>query len=152
MKKVFICLLSALLLLGGCKAPRQEKPTEPVNAIYVKAVWLSYYELESLISGCETDKDFEKAVKSAFKEVKSDGLNTVTVQVRPCADAFYKSEYFPVSKYCFGVQGSELKYDPLQIMINAAQQLGLRIEAWINPYRVSQSSDINELSEGNIAK
>ena len=28
----------------------------------------------------------------------------------------------------------------------------LRIEAWINPYRVSQSKDIEELSDNNIAK
>ena len=68
----------------------------------------SYFELESITTNSKTEKDFEKAIKSAFKEIKSDGLNTVTVQVRPCADAFYKSDYFPVSKYCFGVQGCHI--------------------------------------------
>ena len=37
-------------------------------------------------------------------------------------------------------------------MVSAAHALGLRIEAWINPYRVSQSNDINELSNDNPAK
>ena len=49
-------------------------------------------------------------------------------------------------------RGCELKYDPLEIMVNVAHNLKLRIEAWINPYRVSQSKDIEELSDNNIAK
>ncbi|MDE6412302.1 MAG: family 10 glycosylhydrolase [Eubacterium sp.] len=155
MKKIFICLVSLILLLCGCSvnvdSPKPSKD-EPVNAVYVKAVWITYFELEKLTANSNTDKDFEKAVKSAFKEIKSDGFNTVTVQVRPCADAFYKSDYFPVSKYCFGVQGCELKYDPLEIMVETAHKLGLRIEAWINPYRVSQSKEIDDLSDNNIAK
>ena len=140
-----------ILLLCGCSATggQSAEKDEPVNAVYVKAVWITYFELET---NSNTEKDFEKAVKTAFKEIKADGFNTVTVQVRPCADAFYKSNYFPVSKYCFGVQGCELKYDPLAVMCSVAHNLGLRIEAWINPYRVSQSKEIEELSDNNIAK
>lgn len=141
-----------MLLLCGCSVNTENDNTEYVNAVYVKAAWLSYYELETLTSNNNTQKDFEKAVKSAFKEIKSIGLNTVTVQVRPCADAFYKSDYFPVSRYCFGKQGSELLYDPLAVMVDIAHRLGLRIEAWINPYRVSQYNDLSELSDSNIAK
>ncbi|MCH5316336.1 MAG: family 10 glycosylhydrolase [Eubacterium sp.] len=152
MKKIIICLLSFVLLLCGCSVPQPSDSVDPPNAVYVRSVWISYFELESITTSCDTAKDFEKKIKSAFKKVKSIGLNTVTVQVRPCADAFYKSDYFPVSKYCFGLQGSELKYDPLEIMIAVAHDLGLRIEAWINPYRVSQSADINELADGNVAK
>lgn len=154
MKKVFICFILFAFILCGCSVQgdaRADKD-EPANAVYVKSVWITYFELEKLTANSNTAKDFEKAVKSAFKEIKSDGFNTVTVQVRPCADAFYKSNYFPVSKYCFGVQGCELKYDPLEIMVNVAHNLKLRIEAWINPYRVSQSKDIEELSDNNIAK
>ena len=152
MKKVIICLLSFILLLCGCTVSQPSNQVDPPNAIYVKSVWISYFELESITTSCNTAKEFEKKIKSAFKQVKAIGLNTVTVQVRPCADAFYKSDYFPVSKYCFGLQGCELKYDPLEIMVDSAHELGLRIEAWVNPYRVSQSADINELSDGNIAK
>lgn len=154
MKKIIICIISMILLLCGCSATggQSAEKDEPVNAVYVKAVWITYFELEKLTTNSNTEKDFEKAVKTAFKEIKADGFNTVTVQVRPCADAFYKSNYFPVSKYCFGVQGCELKYDPLAVMCSVAHNLGLRIEAWINPYRVSQSKEIEELSDNNIAK
>ena len=152
MKRIIICLLSLILLLCGCTVSQPSDSIDPPNAVYVRSVWISYFELESITTSCDTAKDFEKNIKAAFKQVKSIGLNTVTVQVRPCADAFYKSDYFPVSKYCFGLQGSELKYDPLEIMVAAAHEMGLRLEAWVNPYRVSQSADISELSDGNVAK
>lgn len=153
MKKVFALILCVSLLLCGCSvAPQSIKDDNPVVPETVKSVWMAYFELEKYTSECADSNSFESEIKSAFKKVKSLGLNTITVQVRPCADAFYKSSYFPVSKYCFGVQGSELIYDPLAIMVKAAHNLGLRIEAWINPYRVSQENDINALSSGNPAK
>lgn len=153
MKKVFALILCVSLLLCGCSAaPQSIKDDNPVVPETVKSVWMAYFELEKYTSECTDSNSFESEIKSAFKKVKSLGLNTITVQVRPCADAFYKSSYFPVSKYCFGVQGSELIYDPLAIMVKAAHNLGLRIEAWVNPYRVSQENDINALSSGNPAK
>ena len=83
--------------------------------------------------------------------MKSNGFNRVTVQVRPFADAFYKSDYFPVSSYCFKEQGSELIFDPLEIMVESAHKYKLSIEAWINPYRVSNSDDFSQLSKNNKA-
>ena len=153
MKKAFALILCVSLLLCGCSAaPQSIKDDNPVVPETVKSVWMAYFELEKYTSECADSNSFESEIKSAFKKVKSLGLNTITVQVRPCADAFYKSSYFPVSKYCFGVQGSELIYDPLAIMVKAAHNLGLRIEAWVKPYRVSQENDINALSSGNPAK
>lgn len=70
----------------------------------------------------------------------------------PCADAFYRSKYFPVSVYCFGKAGGELKYDPLELLCKAAHENQLKIEAWFNPYRVSQQNKIEKLSDENIAK
>ncbi|MCD7722563.1 MAG: family 10 glycosylhydrolase [Clostridiales bacterium] len=147
-----ISIISALALLCSCSAYDLPAETAREEAQYVKSVWLSYYELQSFTSTCSTAKEFKKAIKAAFSEIKDCALNTVTVQVRPCADAFYDSAYFPTSKYCFDTQGAELKYDPLEIMVDAAHSAGLKIEAWVNPYRVSQSSDISELSDENIAK
>lgn len=152
MKKIIVCFLSISLLFCGCVNNRANKNNEPIDNVYVKSVWFTYYELEKFTSTCGNENEFKKSIKSAFQKIKSFGLNTVTVQVRPCADAFYNSQYFPVSKYCFGQEGGELKYDPLKIMVDVAHNVGLRIEAWVNPYRVSQSNDINSLSDKNIAK
>lgn len=152
MKKIFAVIISVLFLFSGCTAAENTKEPSSSGTDQVKSVWMTYFELEQFTFSSETAQDFEEKIKEAFKIILDTGLNAVTVQVRPCADAFYQSEYFPVSQYCFGTQGSELKYDPLEIMVSAAHALGLRIEAWINPYRVSQSNDINELSNDNPAK
>lgn len=47
------------------------------------------------------------------------GINAVIFQVRPTADAFYRSELEPWSKYLTGKQGvaPEPLWDPLQYMI-----------------------------------
>lgn len=151
MKKIFICFLTIFLLFAGCSMPQNDVEEEKINAEYVKACWITYFELEKFTSDCENAEEFEEQIKTAFKKIKDIGLNTITVQVRPCADAFYKSNYFPSSKYCFGIQGSEMPYDPFEIIIETAHKLNLRVEAWINPYRVSQNDKIEDLSPDNIA-
>lgn len=152
MKKIFALLISLAFIFCGCTVTEDKSSNTPQDVDYVKSVWMTYFELEQFTSSSEDASAFEEGIKDAFEKISDIGLNTVTVQVRPCADAFYASEYFPVSEYCFGTQGSELRFDPLKIMVNAAHDVGLRIEAWINPYRVSQSADINALCNSNIAK
>ena len=136
----------------GCTAsqPLPDKSDNEIEQPYIKAVWFSYYELSAFTEDND-EAHFKKAVSKAFKELSSKGFNRVTVQVRPFADAFYKSDYFPVSSYCFGQQGSELIYDPLAIMVEAAHKYNMSIEAWINPYRVSSKNDFSDLSQDNIA-
>lgn len=151
MKKIFICLLTIFLLFAGCSVPQNNIEEEKINAEYVKSCWITYFELEKITSDCENGEEFEREIKSALKKIKEIGINTITVQVRPCADAFYKSSYFPLSKYCFGIQGSEMLYDPFEIIIATAHKMNIRVEAWVNPYRVSQSNDFEELSTENIA-
>lgn len=150
MYKKIISVVLIVLCLAGCTAQGTEKSDSPQSAEYVKAVWMTYYELSSFTQDND-EQEFKKQISKAFKELESNGFNRVTVQVRPFADAFYKSDYFPVSAYCFKSQGSELLYDPLAIMTEAAHKYGMSIEAWINPYRVSSSTDFSELSDKNKA-
>jgi len=65
------------------------------------------------------------------------GINTVIVQVRPAADAFYESSYEPWSRYLSGKQGEPPfpKYDPLQFIIDECHKRNMDVHAWFNPYR-----------------
>ena len=99
-----------------------------------RAVWLSYLELQDLLSADKAQT--QKHLENVFDNIDAMGLNTVIVQVRPFADAIYKSSYFPWSHIITGTQGQDPGYDPLQLMIDLARERDLRIEAWINPYRV----------------
>lgn len=167
MKKIFLLFLSFLLLLSGCsdinsiannsKVTTVTNDTTPVqNSVsaedeYIRAVWLTYYEFEKLTNNND-EKTFTKKAKELVEEIKKMGFNTLTAQVRPCADAFYISKYFPSSKYCFGTQGADMPYDPLKILCTICKKENVKIEAWINPYRISQDNKIENLSDNNTAK
>ena len=71
---------------------------------------------------------------------KNANLNTVYFQVRSMADAMYRSSYEPWSSYLTGARGTDPGWDPLQYAVEQAHKRGLRIEAWVNPYRYSKSN------------
>lgn len=150
MKKVIPLILILCFAFSSCSLPQSN--TQPVvqKNEYRKAVWIAYYELSEFTKG-KSEYEFEQKINDEFSKLSSYGFNTVTVQIRPCADAFYLSEYFPSSVYFNGTQGGEMLYDPLEIMCSVAQKYKLNIEAWINPYRVSQDDDYTKLSPDNFA-
>ena len=83
------------------------------------------------------------------------GMNAIFLQVRPAADAFYRSAYFPWSRYLTGQQGLEPEdgFDPLAYWVEKAHERGIELHAWINPYRITtSSSDWDRLSWNNPAK
>ncbi len=64
-------------------------------------------------------------------------INAVVVQVRPSADAFYRSELEPWSEWLTGAKGKDPnpEYDPLTFMVEEAHERGMEFHAWLNPYR-----------------
>ena len=69
--------------------------------------------------------------------LESLGINAVIFQVRPTADALYKSEYEPSSHWLMGTQGDSLTYDPLEWTIEQAHSRNMEVHVWLNPYRVN---------------
>lgn len=150
-KKIILSMVLIFCLAGCAITPKSDNVHNNASQnTYIKSVFIAYYELEGFTKNND-EKTFKKEISKAFKELADKGFNRVTVQVRPCADAFYKSNYFPTSEYMFGYQGAKLIYDPLEIMIDTAHKYNLSIEAWINPYRVSQRNDFSLLAKNNIA-
>ncbi|MCK5700910.1 MAG: family 10 glycosylhydrolase, partial [Cyclobacteriaceae bacterium] len=68
---------------------------------------------------------------------QKNGINAVIVQVRPSADAFYKSDLEPWSEWLTGEKGKnpEPEYDPLTFMVEEAHERSMEFHAWLNPYR-----------------
>lgn len=150
-KKIILSIVLIFCLAGCAITPKSDNVHDNASQnTYIKSVFIAYYELEGFTKNND-EKTFKKEISKAFKELANKGFNRVTVQVRPCADTFYKSNYFPTSEYMFGYQGAKLIYDPLEIMIDTAHKYDLSIEAWINPYRVSQRNDFSLLAKNNIA-
>lgn len=119
-----------------------------------KAVWLSYLEFNTYQNSVSENN--EEAFRDFFQRVlnrcQKIGLNHIIVHVRPFGDALYESEYYPWAACISGKQGKSPGYDPLKIMVEMAHKEGIKIEAWINPFRISSGSSISELSDDNQAK
>ena len=115
-----------------------------------KAVWISYLEYQSILTG-KTEKQFTESIRKMFKNLSEDGFNTVFAHVRSHSDAMYDSDIFPWSVYCTGTEGVDPGFDPLEIMVKEAHNAGLRIEAWINPYRVKGSSNTEKIASSSPA-
>ncbi len=80
------------------------------------------------------------------------GINAVIFQIRPEADALYRSELEPWSRFLTGTQGlapDDPDFDPLAFIIEECHKRGMELHAWLNPYRVKTHVD-NELAPEHI--
>ena len=130
------------------------KPTQPpvqnVSPDMYSAMWISYLEFQSV--DFSSKSAFKSQMTQMFANCRDMGLNTVIVQVRPFGDALYDSDIFPSSHLITGTQGDKLPFDPLGVMVDIAHSMNLRIEAWVNPYRVRLSSKMpSNISADNPA-
>ena len=116
-----------------------------LNYSEVKGVWISYLELTSILTG-KTESQFTASIRQVYDNCVNMGLNTVYVHVRSHGDAYYKSDYYPWSKYVTGTLGQAPSFDPLTIMIDEAHAVGLSFQAWINPYRLNGTSEMKLVS------
>ena len=140
-------------------APPPAQPSRPALTqntrgpldVEVRAVWISFLELGPWLRG-RSEAQFTATVREAFDNIQEFGLNTVIVQVRPFADALYESAYFPWSHIATGVEGQNPGFDPLEIMVSEARARGLRIEAWINPYRIRHNVNTHPLAQNSPAR
>ncbi len=115
----------------------------------MRGLWVTYMELSMAYESDKSQQSFEKKFDSIASTAKEFGFNTLIVQVRPFCDAVYESKYFPYSHILSGKQGENPNYDALKIMCDICKEYGLKIHAWINPYRVTLNNTPTELSDNN---
>lgn len=74
--------------------------------------------------------------------LKQANFNAVILQVRPSADALYKSNLEPWSYFLTGEIGKAPTpfYDPLEFWISEAHKRGMELHVWLNPYRAHHTS------------
>ncbi|MDD3428500.1 MAG: family 10 glycosylhydrolase [Oscillospiraceae bacterium] len=129
--------------------------SQPVSAQLTdeyRAMWISYLEWATV--DCTSEATFRAGIQKIFDNCLNMGINTVITQVRPFGDALYKSTVYPWSHVLTGTQGQDPGYDPLAIMVEEAHSRQLKIEAWVNPYRVRLNSNnpVGGLADNNPAE
>lgn len=123
------------------------------------AVWVATaYAIDYPEEPTQSADELKEQCKTILDEIAAAGIDTVYFQVRPSCDALYPSALFPWSRYLTGTcdDAPSDSFDPLKYWLKQAHKRGLRLEAWINPYRIcagaNAASDFETLPDSSPAK
>ncbi|TMI61493.1 MAG: hypothetical protein E6H07_18390 [Bacteroidetes bacterium] len=159
-KKVFSALqvVAYLFLLQACKPAKQLTTTTtttlPKVTTEFRAAWVATVANINWPSRPGLAVDSQKIEAIALLDfLQKHNFNAAILQVRPQADALYKSDLEPWSYYLTGSQGKapEPFYDPLEFWVKEAHDRGIELHVWLNPYR-AHHKDGKEISELSVVK
>ena len=134
--------LAAALLAGGIStaavaSPRWEEPNpkREFRGAWLHVIGQSQYQ----DMGTNRAKQY---IQDQLNKLQAAGCNAVIFQVRPTADALYKSDLEPWSQWLTGKRGRapQPEWDPLEFTLQEAHNRGMEFHAWLNPYRVTRHS------------
>ncbi len=117
----------------------------------LRGVWLSYYEID-IDSNTDTREKYSSYIDYLCRIFSQYGITDAFVQVRPYADALYKSSVYPTSAYAGVAQGEQAAFDQLEVICEVMGRYSIKVHAWVNPYRVHNGTDIEQLSPSNKAR
>jgi len=137
----FLVLLIVTFLFFDVAA--QQKPVVPEAQREFRAAWVATVANINWPSkpGLPVEQQKQEAI-ALLDFLKNHNFNAVIFQVRPQADALYKSELEPWSYFLTGAQGKapDPYYDPLEFWVEEAHNRGLELHVWLNPYRAHHPS------------
>lgn len=158
MKKIFIFMLCLSLIFAGCNKIDYHLEEPDFTGVTDEdtsqksefcGLWLTYSEL-SVKGKSYTEETYSEYIGEIFDRARECGITDIFVHARAFADALYFSSVFPHSEYASGKRGEKADFDILNICIKQGRQSGIRIHAWINPYRISSAFSADYLCEGTI--
>ena len=116
----------------------------------VRGVFISYLEYQEYFKG-KNELEIEKEIKKMINNVEKYNINTIYLQVRMFSDSIYKSKIFPFTDTIADYQGQKLDIDILDLFIKYAKAKNIKLYAWVNPYRISNTTNTDRLSKDNPA-
>lgn len=149
-------IIAVLLILffSACGTPKKAltrqadfMPKREFRGAWIQTVGQSRYQQMNSAA-------MKHYLSEMVRKLDETGINAVIFQIRPEADAFYKSELEPWSRYLTGVQGKapdDPSFDPLAFLIEECHRRGMELHAWLNPYRV-KTNITNRLAAGHICE
>lgn len=114
----------ALALVSGVLAG----PTAAAPASEVRALWVLRSSLTSPAS-----------ITSLVRTAHDQGFNTLLVQVRGRADAYYRSSLEPRAA---DLASEPAAFDPLATVLSEAHRAGIRVHAWVSLNLVSSAVEL----------
>ena len=115
-----------------------------------RAVFVSYIENGKYLKGKTVEEQKENLI-TMLDNLKSYGFNMMLFHVRSFSDALYESKIFPWSASVSSEEGVSPGFDILEFVIEEAHKRNIEVHAWINPYRIRNTTDVSSISEDNPA-
>ncbi len=160
MRKIIFTFNHAVVifLLHSCtttkKSVSDTKSNEPNAEREFRAAWVATVANINWPSkpGLAVETQKQEAI-ALLDFLQSHHFNAVIFQVRPQADALYKSDIEPWSYFLSGEQGKAPApfYDPMEFWTTEAHKRGLELHVWLNPYR-AHHKDGKEISNQSVVK
>ena len=145
MNNQYIRLLLAVVLcvVTSCSTTRQlpVRETEGKDKREFRGAWIqtAFQGEYKDMTPAQLRKDFVRKLNY----LQSCGINAIIFQVRPEADAFYKSDIEPWSRFYTGQQGVAPagNFDVMEFLIDECHKRNMEFHAWLNPYRASTAGN-----------
>ena len=153
-----VYILYCLFFVMACSSikpiTQQESPSPATAMKEFRAAWIATVANINWPSkpGLSTT-DQQKEAIALLDFLQQHHFNAAILQVRPQADALYKSAIEPWSYFLTGTQGKapDPFYDPLEFWVKEAHDRGIELHVWLNPYR-AHHKDAKEISDQSIIK
>ncbi len=142
---IIFCIALALFsndLYLSYAAPLTEARKAEINEDF-KGLWVAtVLNLDYPLKPTTDSETLKNEALRIIEEADAMGMNAIVLQIRPSADALYKSNIYPWSKYLTGKQGLAPNdgFDPLAFWIDEAHKRNIAVHAWINPYRITKKT------------
>ena len=148
-------LAAGLLFAAGCAqlSPRGPTVDSPPPALKreMRGLWVATVaNIDWPSRKGLSAKVQQRELRDILDRAQRLGFNTIVLQVRPAADALYRSGLEPWAAWLTGKQGDDPGYDPLAFAISEAHERGLQLHAWINPFRAGNTADTATLARTHV--
>lgn len=142
MKRIGTVLICIVLFFSGCVGTEKDvenRKRASSAGVSSAGIWLSHSEISAML---KSEKGIKEEFSAAVRNCKDAGIKDIYIHVRAFCDSLFKSDYFPVNS-----AAAVYDFDVFGYMVELCHSNGMRVHAWINPYRVSTATnDVNKLN------
>ncbi len=149
-KTLVVFLITITFLIGNTYVISKKEYNIDNNNEEIRGIYISYLEYLSYFQNNNIDVN-KSYINKMLDQIKDNKFNNIFLHVSPFSDSIYKSNIFPYSYTLTGTEGKDPGMDYLDYFIKESHLRNIKVHAWINPYRISNTTDINKLSNNNPA-
>jgi len=144
-------ILSIFYVISSIAYLSAQEPPPSINREF-RAAWIAtVYNIDWPSKKGLSEAQQKAEVTAILDKLVSLNMNAAILQVRPQADALYKSDHEPWSPWLTGTMGKSPGYDPLAYWIQQGHARGIEIHTWFNPFRAMANKD-HPVSKDHISQ